>query len=250
MTIFGRKRKRDICRQIGRERIKKNVEKDDFLLSQIDEFREKAKQLQSLLATKETKVQELQEIVEEREGKAKALSSMLDEKKDAADRVVSGVRTQIDGMVGQVDYKMKELIGQVDAKMKELNEAFAERLAENALNSSEQHEEVKKLIDSQNEEIRAIISEQNEKTSESLTGIQEPFDKLKGELNDKIHTENVKCYRNIQTLFEESDKKLELVKSEMLDLLAVKGYMKVVCAVSVVNLVGVLALLLHAFGLF
>lgn len=249
MTLFGRKSSH-ICRQIKRERIKTNVEKDDFLLSQIDEFREKAKQLQSLLATKETKVQQLQEIVEEREGKAKELSNMLDEKKDAADRVVSGVRIQIDGMVGQVDYKMKELIGQMDVKMKELNEAFAERLAENALNSSEQHEEVKKLIDSQNEEIRGIIKEQNEKASESLTGIQEPFDKLKGELNDKIHTENVKCYRNIQTLFEESDKKMELVKSEMSELLAVKGYLKVVSAVSVVNLVGVLALLLHAFGLF
>ena len=38
---------------------------------------------------------------------------MLDEKKDAADKVVEGVRGQIDGMVGQVDSKMRDLIGQV-----------------------------------------------------------------------------------------------------------------------------------------
>ncbi|MCM1256936.1 MAG: coiled-coil domain-containing protein 22 [Roseburia sp.] len=215
-----------------------NVEKDDFLLSQIDEFREKAKQLQSLLATKENKVQQLQEIVEEREGKAKELSDMLDVKKDAADRVVAGVRSQIDSMVGQVD-----------AKMKELNETFAERLAENALNSTEQYEEVKKLIDSQNEEIRKIIDEQNEKISETIAGIQEPLEKIKGDLNDKIHTENVKCYRNIQTLFEESDKKTELIKSEVSELLAVKGFIKVASVVSIVNLVGVAALVLHAFGL-
>lgn len=216
-----------------------NVEKDDFLLSQIDEFREKAKQLQSLLATKENKVQELQEIVEEREGKAKELSDMLDERKDAADRVVAGVRSQIDSMVGQVD-----------AKMKELNETFAERLAENALNSTEQYEEVKKLIDSQNEEIRGIIDEQNGKLAETIAGVQEPFEKIKGDINDKIHTENVKCYRNIQTLFEESDKKNELIKSEVSELLAVKGYIKVVSAVSILNLVGLAVLLLHSFGLF
>lgn len=216
-----------------------NVEKDDFLLSQIDEFREKAKQLQSLLATKENKVQKLQEIVEEREGKAKELSDMLDERKDAADRVVAGVRSQIDAMVGQVD-----------AKMKELNETFAERLAENALNSTEQHEEVKKLIDSQNEEIRGIIDEQNGKLAEIVAGVQEPFEKIKGDINDKIHTENVKCYRNIQTLFEESDKKTELIKSEVSELLAVKGYIKVVSAVSILNLVGLAVLLLHSFGLF
>ena len=216
-----------------------NVEKDDFLLSQIDEFREKAKQLQSLLATKENKVQELQEIVEEREGKAKELSDMLDERKDAADRVVAGVRSQIDSMVGQVD-----------AKMKELNETFAERLAENALNSTEQYEEVKKLIDSQNEEIRGIIDEQNGKLAETIAGVQEPFEKIKGDINDKIHTENVKCYRNIQTLFEESDKKNGLIKSEVSELLAVKGYIKVVSAVSILNLVGLAVLLLHSFGLF
>lgn len=215
------------------------MEKDDFLLSQIDEFREKAKQLQSLLATKENKVQKLQEIVEEREGKAKELSNMLDERKDAADRVVAGVRNQIDSMIGQVD-----------SKMKELNETFAERLAENALNSTEQHEEVKKLIDSQNEEIRKIIDEQNEKLAETIAGIQEPFDKIKGDLSDKIHTENVKCYRNIQTLFEESDKKTELIKSEVSELLSVKGLIRVISAVSIVNLVGLAALLLHAFGLF
>ena len=43
------------------------MDKEDFLLKQIDEFREKAKQLQALLVTKEDKVQELQNIVDERE---------------------------------------------------------------------------------------------------------------------------------------------------------------------------------------
>ncbi len=40
-----------------RDRIQEEVEKEDFLLSQIDEFREKAKQLQDLLASNENKVQ-------------------------------------------------------------------------------------------------------------------------------------------------------------------------------------------------
>ncbi len=225
------------------------MEKEDFLLSQIDEFREKAKQLQSLLATKENKVQQLQEIVEEREGKAKELSNMLDESKDAADKVVAGVKTQIDGMIAQVD-----------AKMKELNETFAERLAENAVNSTEQNEEIKKtlgsqyeevkqLIDSQNEEIGNIVGKENEKISETVLGMKEQFDKLKQDVNDKIHTENVKCYRNIQTLFEDSDKKTELIKTEITDLLATKTYLKIISAVTVVNFVGVIVLILHAFGI-
>ena len=112
-------------RKTDRERKRDNVEKEDFLLNQIDEFREKARQLQELLSSKENKVQELQEIVAEREGKAKELSDMIEERQDAADRVVSGVKVQIDGMVEKVD-----------AKLNELNETFAERLAENAVSST------------------------------------------------------------------------------------------------------------------
>ena len=89
-------------RKIQRERITDNVEREDLLLSQIDEFREKAKQLQNLSSSKEDKVQELQEIVEEKEGQAKELSDIIEERQDAAERVVSGVGEQIDGMVNKV----------------------------------------------------------------------------------------------------------------------------------------------------
>ena len=63
----------------AKERIHSKVEKEDFLLSQIDEFREKAKQLQNLLTSKESKVQELQNLVNEREDKAQELEQILSE---------------------------------------------------------------------------------------------------------------------------------------------------------------------------
>lgn len=56
-----------------REKILSRMQQDDFLLKQIDEFREKAKQLQSILVTKENKADELQEVVEEREEQARKL---------------------------------------------------------------------------------------------------------------------------------------------------------------------------------
>ena len=62
-------------------KVDKGMDKEDFLLKQIDEFREKAKQLQALLVTKEDKVQELQNIVDEREEKAKELQHVLNARK-------------------------------------------------------------------------------------------------------------------------------------------------------------------------
>lgn len=47
-----------------REKVLSRMQQDDFLLKQIDEFREKAKQLQSILVTKENKVDELQGVLE------------------------------------------------------------------------------------------------------------------------------------------------------------------------------------------
>ncbi len=47
------------------ERTQKDVENEDLLINQIDEFREKAKQLQVLLEAKESKAAELQSLVDE-----------------------------------------------------------------------------------------------------------------------------------------------------------------------------------------
>lgn len=214
-------------RKIQRERITDNVEREDFLLSQIDEFREKAKQLQNLISSKEDKVQELQEIVEEKEGQAKELSDIIEERQDAAERVVSGVGEQIDGMVDKVD-----------AKLKELNETFAERLAENAVNSTEQNEAVRKLID-----------EYQGKMTEAIKGLDGQFDAVKNEICEKVHTEDVKCYRNMQTLIEESDRKIEETKDAVAELASLKTIVKVTLVFAALNFVGLAAFLIHVLGI-
>ncbi len=213
-------------RKTERERTKRNVDREDFLLSQIDEFRERAKQLQGLLVTKASRIQELQDIVAEREDKAKELSDIVEERQEAAERVVAGVAEQIDGLVAKVD-----------ARLNELNETFAERLAENAVNCTEQ-----------NEEVRAMITEQNEKLSETVKRLDGQFDGVKNEICEKVHNENVKCYRNMQALMEESDKKLDALREDIGQIESVKNMTKAICAFAVLNLIGVAVLIAAALG--
>ena len=73
------------------EKMQEKVDKDDFLITQIDEFREKAKRLQEMLKTKETKAKELSSIVEEREAKADELQQILDERQAKADGITAQV---------------------------------------------------------------------------------------------------------------------------------------------------------------
>ena len=114
-----------------RERIQTEVEKEDFLLSQIDEFREKAKQLQDLLAAKENKVQELQSIVNEREGKAEEWQHILVERQEEADKIVTEFTKKVDDLADRVTAKMTEIETSISGQVAEVKRASEEQLASN-----------------------------------------------------------------------------------------------------------------------
>ena len=210
-----------IDRTVKRERIKTDVEKEDYLLSQIDEFREKAQQLQDLLLSKESKVNELQTIVDEREVKAKELEEILNERQRRADGITEEVSKQIDN-----------LIEKVSAKMEEIGTAIGEDLKDG-----------QKLSEEQVAQLR-----------ETLVSITEQLDTIKAELSEKVHTENVKCFRNISDLFKSMDEKIDTVKKDQeISMLKVTSIHKCTIAVivlTVLNLLGLIVFALYELGVF
>ena len=210
-----------IDRTIKRERTNKKVGKEDYLLTQIDEFREKAQQLQDLLLTKESKVMELQTIVDEREGKAKELENILNERQRKADGITAEVSKQID-----------VLIEKVTAKMDEIGVSIGKDVAEGQKISAEQMEELK----------------------ETFATVNAQLETLKAELSDKVHTENVKCYRNISDLFKDMDEKISSIQ-EVEQKVEKKADSVHKCTIAlivltVVNMLGLLAVILMEMGVF
>lgn len=193
------------------------VSKEDFLLNQIDEFRERAKQLQSLLDTKESEAQELQTLVDERQEKAEALGEILKERQSKADGFTIEVEKQIDAMIAKVADKMDEI-----------ESAMKEDVADGKKFNEEKAKELK----------------------ESLGQIEEQLTTIKSELSEKVHTENVKCYRNIQDLFNEFDSKIEKMDEMEKSVGAVKGYVKVLSWFSIINFVMLVAFILYSLGVF
>ena len=113
-----------------------------------------------------------------------------------------------------------------------------QRLAENAVNSTEQNEAVRKLID-----------EYQDKMSEAIKGLDGQFEAVKNEICEKVHTEDVKCYRNMQTLIEESDRKIEETKDTVAELVSLKTMVKVTLVFTALNFVGLAAFLIHVLGI-
>ena len=199
------------------ERTVEVVSKEDFLLNQIDEFRERAKQLQSLLDTKENEAQELQTLVDERQEKAEALGEILKERQSKADGFTAEVEKQIDAMIAKVADKMDEI-----------ESAMKEDVADGKKFNEEKAKELK----------------------DSLGQIEEQLTTMKSELSEKVHTENVKCYRNIQDLFRSMEEKVDHL-TMIEDKQRTIGVWTIVTAVlGIVNLIALTALMLINLGVF
>ena len=217
----------------------KNVEKEDYLLSQIDEFRAKAQQLQNLLLTKESKVQELQEIVDEREVKAKELAHILDERQKKADGITAEVTQQIDALIDKVSEKMEAIgasLGQDLQEGQKLNERQIEELKDTlGVLNSQQMEEIKSTLGSLN-------AQQAEELKNALSELNSQLEVVKSDLSDKVHSENVQCYRNLADLLRSVEEKLDKANEIEQKVISVHKCTVAIIVLSVINMLGLVGL--------
>lgn len=210
------------------ERSSKKVENKDYLLNQIDEFREKAQQLQTLLISKESKVNELQDIVNEKSVRANELEQVLRERQDKADEITAEFGNRIDAMAQRIETTMKEIQEASEAsieKGRELNEA--------------QVLELKEKVDALTSDLEGLKE-----------GIKESLQGDKAEILEKIHSENVTCYRNIQGLAKEYDADFERIEFIEQNVKSIRGFAKFTTWMSVINFLFLVAFILYSLGVF
>lgn len=243
------------------ERTRTKVEKEDFLLSQIDEFREKAKQLQDLLASKESKAQELQTLVNEREDKAQELAQILTERQEEADLIMKDFNKKVDELSEKVTNKMTDIEASIASQVSEVKSASMAQLEANRKLSEDQIAANKKLSEEQLATNKQFLEEQaiaNKKLSEGqiaevkqlLDNATTQLESIKTDLSEKVHSENVKCYRNIQDLFNEFDSKIEKMDEMEKSVGSIRGYVKCLTWFSIINFVLLIAFILYSLGLF
>lgn len=189
---------------------------EDMLLAQIDAFRDKAKQLQTLISAKERKVKELEAMVRAKEERNSQLQEELAKKQAEADGIAADVETQVDRM-------MQTLRGSVD----DLEERIQQQVADNQEKAAVQTQAVK----------------------DTLEDMTSGLDAIKGELSEKVHSENVLQYRNIQDLLKELDNREEATKKSEEEFSVVKKRITMVTVVSVLNVIAVVTLILATFGI-
>lgn len=266
-----RKKKKDSRKHMTRERMQRKVDRDDFLLAQIDEFREKAQELQEMLATKETKAKQLQDIVEEREVKAEELQQILDERQEKADGITAEVAKQIDVLIDRVNAKMVEIeqsmsqeVGNISRAMTSEMDNLSRSMTSEVNNlgrslsadiqSIEQNfggniEETKRITEEGTAQVRAVVNQNNAQMLETLGQLNEQLETLKSDLSEKVHTENVKSFRNIQDLIRSMGEKMEQVSEVEQSVKSNRTFTMLVLVLSIVNTVGFLAFAMITMGI-
>ena len=239
----------------------RELEKEDLLLNQIDEFREKAKQLQDLLLSKESKAQELQTLVNERQDKAEELELLLNARKEEANQIMRVFNQKVDDLTAKVTGKMDEMEVSISHQVLQAKNASVAQLEANRKLNEEQLEANKKLSEEQLAKNKQFLEEQaiaNKKLSEGqiaevkvlLDTATTQLDSIKTDLSEKVHSENVKCYRNIQDLFTEFDSKIEKMDEMEKGVDAIRGYVKCLTWFSVINFVVLVGFILYSLGVF
>ncbi len=262
--------------QIDKTKIDKTekIDRDDFLLAQIDEFREKAKRLQEMLNTKESKAQELSSIVEEREAKAEELQQILDERQEKADGITAQVAKQIDVLIASVHEKMAEIETSMNANMDNLGRSVSGDMDNLGRSMSSQignlgqslgseitgigqHldfgdtlEQTRRITEEGTAAVTSAVNEANAHMLQSLGELNDQLVAIKAELSDKVHTENVKCFRNIQDLFKVMGDKVDTVSELEKQVNTTKTFAMISSILAIINTFGFVAIAMYIFGFF
>ena len=191
-----------------------DMEKEDILLQQIDEFREKAKQLQQLMQSRETKAKELQGVVDEKQAKASELDSLIHVRRGEADKIMDNVTERIDAMSAGVRNEMSGLSDTVSREVSGLSQNLTQEISQSTEKTRQVVEAAtQNMIDQNTRSLEGLKEQleqlgQLEQINELSTEMNSQITTLKTDIADKIHAEDVKCYRNIQASMDEQSKLL------------------------------------------
>lgn len=180
------------------------MEREDFLVRQMDEFREKAKALQNILSSKDIKSKELKAAVVDQEAKLKELEKVVSYQRRQSDQMMEEVDRQAEIVSEGVKNDIELLVRKIDDRMEVLTSACSEEIANLEEGRNKHFDELKRLL----EELKQTQAELGKHIPAKLESMQK-------EIEEKVHTESVTCYRNIQTLFEESSHNTTSLKDEV-----------------------------------
>lgn len=178
------------------------------------------------------KYEDILKRIENLRNRALNLQEVLDERERAAD-------------------SLQEAIAEREARLSRIDAAIGDsRELEQIIDVME--ERLSLLSNKMGQNFDALDNGILQNFQEMNNSIQKNFGEIKGELSEQIHKENIKCYRNLQSLLEESQTRQDQAEggATQKQYHVIKVFLGVITFVTVVNLTLSILALLKTFGIF
>ena len=134
-------------------------------------------------------------------------------------------------MFGRQMEELKEKERQLQQQMEQFSKGMDAKLAQVSIQMDSSLENLNRKLDS------------------GFGSIEKKLDVCKGELSDKVHSENVKSYRNVQALAEELNEKLEEKEQGGERKKSARGLLRAVLIVGILNLLAMAGWILYELGI-
>ena len=202
----------------------------DDLLAQIDAFRQKAEQLQELIAKKQERAEQLKNIVEAKESQVQGLEGLLAKSHAQNQEMANDLKSNVYGQINQLRQDMNNQILAMSG-------------------------EVKNQIDSVTASLSSLQGADLEGVTNEVKSLKTNMDDLQKAITEKVHSESVESYRNTADLLkginieptEEEKKDRQRLEGQVK---GTRGSIRFLTVFSIVNFALLAVLSLFTMGFF
>ena len=111
-------------------------------------------------------------------------------------------------------------------------------------------EQTRRITEEGTAAVTSAVNEANAHMLQSLKELNDQLVSIKAELADKVHTENVKCFRNIQDLFKVMGDKVDTVSELEKQVGTTKTFAVISTVLAIINTFGFVVIALYILGFF
>ena len=227
---------------IPREK-RKMTSKTDVTQQSVNTAKARVAQLRDELEEAQKNVEDLQNTLDEQEKASELLVHALSSQRDEIDQLIVGVTVQIQEMMEKLEQQMGLLDTRTERQIAQISDAAAKQFdsikgtaqritdIQAGVQQIAQIREQVNQISVLNENLQQILAWKE--TLDALRQETLTVEKMeaaslavKNDLSEKIHSENVKCYRNIKSLVVEMEDKMKEVELSQQSLKSIRRSFK------------------------
>lgn len=166
------------------------------------------------------------------------------------------VSSDMDNLGRSVNANMDNLGSSVSGQIGNLGQSLGTEISGisqnigQSLDFGDTLEQTRRITEEGTAAVTSAVNEANAHMLQSLTELNDQLVSLKAELSDKVHTENVKCFRNIQDLFKVMGDKVDTVSELEKQVGTTKTFAVISTVLAIINTFGFVAIALYILGFF